>query len=77
VGGIPEIVDHGVNGLLVRPGDARELAKAIKLLLDEELWSRLSYNARKKAEEKYSIRNIGRMYEETYIEALEKNKVQN
>ncbi|NAZ24292.1 MAG: hypothetical protein GU357_00820 [Thermofilum sp.] len=62
----------------MRPGDTRELAKAIKLLLDdEELWIRLSYNARKKAEEKYSIRNIGRMYEETYIEALEKNKVQN
>jgi len=78
VGGIPEIVDHGVNGLLTRPGDTRGLVSAIKLLLDdEELWSRLSYNARKKAEEKYSIRNIGRMYEETYIEALEKNSAQN
>jgi len=48
VGGIPEIVDHGVNGLLTRPGDTRGLVSAIKLLLDdEELWSRLSHNAGK------------------------------
>jgi glycosyltransferase involved in cell wall biosynthesis len=35
VGGIPEIVRDGVNGLLVPPGDARELARAILWLLRE------------------------------------------
>ena len=29
VGGIPEIVQHGVNGLLVKAGDSSELADAM------------------------------------------------
>jgi glycosyltransferase involved in cell wall biosynthesis len=33
-GGIPELVCHGRNGLLVTPGDPVELAKAIKELLN-------------------------------------------
>ncbi len=34
VGGIPEIVEHGVDGLLVPPGRARALAESILRLLD-------------------------------------------
>lgn len=42
VGGIPELITHGVNGLLVSPGEAGELADALHcLLLDRELASRL------------------------------------
>lgn len=32
VGGIPELIEHGVNGLLVPPGDAASLAEAIDKL---------------------------------------------
>ena len=35
VGGIPELVDHGVNGLLVPPGDPAALADAIRALADD------------------------------------------
>jgi glycosyltransferase involved in cell wall biosynthesis len=35
VGGVPEIVDDGVNGLLLPPADARKLAKAIISLLGD------------------------------------------
>jgi len=42
VGGIPEIVKEGYNGLLVAPGDSLQLAQAITWLLrDSELRSRL------------------------------------
>jgi glycosyltransferase involved in cell wall biosynthesis len=34
VGGIPEYVEDGVNGILVHPKDSQELAKAISLLID-------------------------------------------
>jgi glycogen(starch) synthase len=33
-GGMPEIISHGVNGLLVQPGEAEELAKAMLHLLE-------------------------------------------
>jgi glycosyltransferase involved in cell wall biosynthesis len=43
VGGIPEIVKDGYNGLLVSPGDHLQLAQAIiRLLQDEDLQSHLA-----------------------------------
>jgi len=36
VGGIPEIVKHGYNGILVKPNDPLELAEAINYLLENE-----------------------------------------
>ncbi|HET6577949.1 MAG TPA: glycosyltransferase [Gemmatimonadales bacterium] len=35
VGGIPDLVEHGVNGLLVPPGDPAALATAIRALADD------------------------------------------
>lgn len=47
VGGIPEVVDDGVNGLLVPPADAEALVNAISMLArDEGLRLRLAANAR-------------------------------
>ena len=41
-GGLPEVVEDGVSGLLVSPGDADELARAVaRLLTDEPLRRRL------------------------------------
>ncbi len=36
IGGIPELVDNGANGLLVSPGNADELAVALSRLIDDE-----------------------------------------
>jgi GT2 family glycosyltransferase/glycosyltransferase involved in cell wall biosynthesis len=35
IGGIPEVVREGINGLLVTPGDAGDLARAIRRLVEE------------------------------------------
>lgn len=43
VGGIPEVVKDGVNGLIISPGDVRALATSILRLLDDaELRARMS-----------------------------------
>lgn len=42
VGGIPELIEHGHNGLLVSPGDAGELAQSLlQVLMDDTLRERL------------------------------------
>lgn len=46
VGGIPEIVNHGVNGLLVEPNNVDQLASAMGLLArDDEARSRMGRSA--------------------------------
>ena len=43
IGGIPDIIKDGVNGLLVRPGAAEELAQALEhLARDRELCQKMS-----------------------------------
>ncbi len=47
--GIPELVEHGVNGLLVPPGDATALFNALEFLYHrEDLWERLGQRGREK-----------------------------
>jgi len=51
VGGIPELVEHGVNGLLIDPGQPLALARAIQYLAqDPELRQLMSVRNRAKAE---------------------------
>ena len=55
VGGIPEVVDHEVNGLLVSAGKENELAEACRLLIhDKSLAARLRGAARLKVETCFS-----------------------
>lgn len=56
VGGNPEIIDHGYNGLLVKSEDSEALAKAMcDLAVDEDRLNQMSMNARAKAESDFSI----------------------
>ena len=62
-GGIPEIVEDGVNGLLVPPRDAAALARAIVALLsDETLRRRLGEAGFARVNERFTVE---RMVEET------------
>lgn len=57
VNGIPEIVTQATDGVLVPPGDAEALARAIGGLMDDaELRRTLGQNARVKIQEKFDLR---------------------
>lgn len=54
--GIPELVEDGVNGILVGEGDAEGLAKAVRWLLDHpEGWEAMGHAGRRCVEETFSI----------------------
>lgn len=56
ISGIPELVEHDVTGLLVGPGDARQLADAIRLLLsDADLRARLAANGKERVAREFSL----------------------
>lgn len=54
VGGIPELIEHGRNGLLIDAGDREQLASAMALLLgDDALRLRMGECARQTVEQGY------------------------
>jgi colanic acid/amylovoran biosynthesis glycosyltransferase len=63
VGGIPELIEDGVTGLVTAPDDAPALAMALeRLLLDGDLRARMGAAARRRAEERFSrARQVDRL----------------
>ena len=60
IGGIPEVVEDGVTGLLVPPRDADALAEKISSLLDDPILdAHLGRNARASIEKNYSLDAMG------------------
>ena len=71
VGGVPELIDHGVNGLLVEPRDPAALAASIaQLLRDRDYGETLGARARERQRKEFDIeaavRRIERLYEDLY-----------
>lgn len=69
VGGNPEIVQHGVNGMLVDPQEPGQLAAAMNSLLgDPEAREIMGRNGRSIAEERFGIRTAVAGMQELYTE---------
>lgn len=70
VGGISEIVEHGINGFLVPAGDYASMAKeSLKILKDRELAIRLGIAGRKKAlyfDTEHMVGKVNELYKELY-----------
>jgi glycosyltransferase involved in cell wall biosynthesis len=70
VGGIPEIVDDRVNGLLVPPGSAHDLAQALKRVVgDAELRGAMRQENRKKVAG-FCVARMASAYEDIYRSVL-------
>lgn len=72
VGGIPDVVEHDVTGLLVPPGDDAALADAIVRVLDDPaLAKRLGDAARARARERFGVEDCAAATEALYVRCLE------
>jgi colanic acid/amylovoran biosynthesis glycosyltransferase len=63
--GIPELIENGVDGLLVAPSDVEQLASALALLMDDrDLRERIARSARLKIIRQYNLsKNTARLAE--------------
>jgi glycosyltransferase involved in cell wall biosynthesis len=67
-GALPEVVDHGVTGLLHRRGDTRALASALDgYATNEELLHEHAMAARRRCEEHFDIRDCATQYQELFF----------
>ncbi len=75
VGGVPEIIEHGVNGLLVQPRSPELLAQSMaQLLLDDETRNLMGRRAREIAIERFPVEHMVRMTEEIILTAISEKR---
>ncbi|MBL8331299.1 MAG: glycosyltransferase [Rubrivivax sp.] len=68
VSGIPELVEHGIGGLLAHPADAADLVRCIEsLLAAPELGRRLAYAARRKVERDFDVAQEARKLHAAFV----------
>lgn len=71
VGGNPEAVTHGENGLLVAPGDVNGLAQAlIAMASDAETRRAMGRAARFRVERDFNLKIVVERFEKMYLECL-------
>jgi len=67
VGGIPEVIKDGVNGLLVEPGNPYDLAEKIMMLSElRDLRLKLGENAKMTVENNYDVNIVAERIEQIY-----------
>jgi glycosyltransferase involved in cell wall biosynthesis len=71
VGGIPDLVENGVNGLLTTPGNVNELSDAIKRILrNKSLAANMGLAGREKVTDQFSANTMVRTLDSIYCECL-------
>ena len=72
VGGIPDLIEHGRTGLLVEPGDPRELAQALaQLVVNTDMCRELGKRARAKVLDRFTWKQIAVRTHDVYEQAIE------
>lgn len=77
VGGIPDLVKDGINGLLTNPGDVEELAHALKKILNNRsLALKMGKEGRKMVTLQFSAETMVNSLSHIYLEHLKKKGIQ-
>ncbi len=72
VGGVPELITHDVNGILVSPGNRHGLATAMVALAEAPDRAReMGERGRQIVENKFDIKQMARQYSILYMKELE------
>src|SRR5262249_52451322 len=75
VGGIPEVIEHGLDGFLVEPGDVGAAAKhAIQLLSRADRGREMGELARVNAKKKFCANDVIPAYERYYQRVLSETR---
>ncbi|HJV66342.1 MAG TPA: glycosyltransferase family 4 protein [Geomonas sp.] len=69
-GGVPDLIDHRINGYLARPFQAQDLAQGVQWVLDKERHSDLSAQAREKVVREFSIETVAQKHASLYSQLL-------
>jgi glycosyltransferase involved in cell wall biosynthesis len=76
VGGIPDLVHHGKNGLLVTPGSVSELKSALLTLIrNKALAKEMGKEGRKRISEEFSAGRMAQSIEKLYRELLQRKGI--
>jgi glycosyltransferase involved in cell wall biosynthesis len=71
VGGVPELIEHNINGLLYDVGDLEGMAAgALKLLTNPNALDSLARTARRTAQDHFCASRIIPLYEQFYEKIL-------
>jgi len=72
VGGIPDLIEHGVNGYLVSAGNERDLASALLTILnDKGLALRMGTEGKRKITHRFTVDTMVQSIERIYRELLQ------
>ena len=71
VGGLPELIEHGVSGMLAPSGDASSLsASLVQLYRNADLRNQMAEVAAGRAQEKFSLQGMLNSYRDVYYDVL-------
>ncbi|MDV2683493.1 N-acetyl-alpha-D-glucosaminyl L-malate synthase BshA [Alkalihalophilus lindianensis] len=74
IGGIPEVITHGVNGYLCEVGDIECVANyAVKLLKDDQLHAQFASSAEQSVQTTFYSHSIVEQYEAIYRDVIEES----
>jgi N-acetyl-alpha-D-glucosaminyl L-malate synthase BshA len=74
VGGVPEVITHGVNGFLAQPGDIATMTRyALEALQDRQKLKEMGEAARFEAQSRFCSTEIIARYEAFYARVLERS----
>lgn len=77
VGGVPELVEHGFNGLLINDRDPDHVADALLTVARDDVYrTRLGQNSRARYTERFTAQTMAAAYQQIYERYFQQKKAQ-